>query len=161
MYSTVCSLHFLPSDFKEGCKVRRLKRGAIPTLRTTCPAKKARLEEQNAPDCDPPLLSPVGATEVVDFSEYPQECAEHSGASCDLSDNPSTLGTDSTDSGAKGVDEPIALGTCDRAGSPSRGGEVPVQPIRTRGVRVNVSAQASALPLECRKWRRKQGDLKA
>ncbi|KAH7949358.1 hypothetical protein HPB49_008148 [Dermacentor silvarum] len=31
-YSTVCSRHFVASDFKEGCKTRRLQRGAVPSV---------------------------------------------------------------------------------------------------------------------------------
>ncbi|KAL1418780.1 hypothetical protein MTO96_025665 [Rhipicephalus appendiculatus] len=31
-YSVVCSLHFLPSDFKDGCKRRLLKPGAVPSV---------------------------------------------------------------------------------------------------------------------------------
>ncbi|KAH7976056.1 hypothetical protein HPB52_008528 [Rhipicephalus sanguineus] len=31
-YSTVCSRHFVPSDFKEGCTTRRLKKGSVPSV---------------------------------------------------------------------------------------------------------------------------------
>ncbi|KAH6931148.1 hypothetical protein HPB50_022505 [Hyalomma asiaticum] len=31
-YSVVCSRHFLPTDYKEGCKTRKLKRGATPSV---------------------------------------------------------------------------------------------------------------------------------
>ncbi|KAH9368597.1 hypothetical protein HPB48_004052 [Haemaphysalis longicornis] len=31
-YSTVCSRHFVPSDYKEGCSTRRLKKGAVPSV---------------------------------------------------------------------------------------------------------------------------------
>ncbi|KAH7985288.1 hypothetical protein HPB52_024210 [Rhipicephalus sanguineus] len=31
-YSVVCSLHFLPSDFKDGCTRRVLKLGAVPSV---------------------------------------------------------------------------------------------------------------------------------
>lgn len=34
--STVCSKHFLPEDFKEGCKRRTLKKGAVPSIMTAC-----------------------------------------------------------------------------------------------------------------------------
>ncbi|XP_037522716.1 uncharacterized protein LOC119399899 [Rhipicephalus sanguineus] len=47
-YSVVCSKHFIPSDFKEGCKIRMLKKGAIPSLfdvRPESPAKRS-----DAPD---------------------------------------------------------------------------------------------------------------
>ncbi|KAH6921209.1 hypothetical protein HPB50_027806 [Hyalomma asiaticum] len=30
-YSVVCSRHFLPTDYKEACKTRKLKRGATPS----------------------------------------------------------------------------------------------------------------------------------
>ncbi|KAH7973905.1 hypothetical protein HPB49_006801 [Dermacentor silvarum] len=32
LYSVVCSRHFLPTDYKEGCKTRKLKRGATPSV---------------------------------------------------------------------------------------------------------------------------------
>ncbi|KAH7960463.1 hypothetical protein HPB49_020037 [Dermacentor silvarum] len=31
-YSVVCSRHFLPTDYKDGCKTRKLKRGATPSV---------------------------------------------------------------------------------------------------------------------------------
>ncbi|KAH7936774.1 hypothetical protein HPB49_003917 [Dermacentor silvarum] len=31
-YSTVCSRHFGSSDFKEGCKIRKLKKDAVPSI---------------------------------------------------------------------------------------------------------------------------------
>lgn len=31
-YSTVCSRHFAASDFKEGCKTRRLAKGVVPSV---------------------------------------------------------------------------------------------------------------------------------
>ncbi|XP_037286551.2 uncharacterized protein LOC119179552 isoform X1 [Rhipicephalus microplus] len=46
-YSVVCSKHFLPGDFKEGCKFRVLRKGAIPSLfdvpseRVKPPSKRA------------------------------------------------------------------------------------------------------------------------
>ncbi|XP_064475518.1 THAP domain-containing protein 11-like [Ornithodoros turicata] len=39
-YSTVCSKHFLPSDYKEGLKVRRLKNDVIPSVFPSYPAYK-------------------------------------------------------------------------------------------------------------------------
>nr|XP_037286552.1 uncharacterized protein LOC119179552 isoform X2 [Rhipicephalus microplus] len=47
LFPIVCSKHFLPSDFKEGCKARVLRKGAIPSLFDTPsdwvqpPAKRA------------------------------------------------------------------------------------------------------------------------
>ncbi|KAH7979593.1 hypothetical protein HPB49_009994 [Dermacentor silvarum] len=31
-YSVVCSRHFVPTEYKEGCKTRKLKRGATPSV---------------------------------------------------------------------------------------------------------------------------------
>ncbi|KAH7984635.1 hypothetical protein HPB52_023305 [Rhipicephalus sanguineus] len=37
-YSTVCSRHFGSSDFKEGCKIRKLKKDAVPSIFEEYPA---------------------------------------------------------------------------------------------------------------------------
>ncbi|XP_075736847.1 THAP domain-containing protein 1-like isoform X1 [Rhipicephalus microplus] len=37
-YSTVCSRHFSSSDFKEDCKIRKLKKDAVPSLFEDYPA---------------------------------------------------------------------------------------------------------------------------
>lgn len=63
-YSTVCSRHFVVSDFKEGCKTRKLKKGVVPSVFNEKPSysqppTKARCNaavkkrEDNALDCGP------------------------------------------------------------------------------------------------------------
>ncbi|KAH7970360.1 hypothetical protein HPB49_004801 [Dermacentor silvarum] len=37
-YSTVCSRHFGSSDFKEGCKIRKLKKDTVPSIFEEYPA---------------------------------------------------------------------------------------------------------------------------
>uniref|UniRef100_A0A224Z483 Transposase protein n=1 Tax=Rhipicephalus zambeziensis TaxID=60191 RepID=A0A224Z483_9ACAR len=48
-YSVVCSKHFLPGDFKEGCKIRMLKKGAIPSLFDVPPSECVQPPAKRAP----------------------------------------------------------------------------------------------------------------
>ncbi|KAH6939989.1 hypothetical protein HPB50_023869 [Hyalomma asiaticum] len=58
-YSTVCSRHFGSSDFKEGCKIRKLKKDAVPSI----------FEEY------PPYLQPPKKRERSDASVRKREAA--------------------------------------------------------------------------------------
>ncbi|XP_064482908.1 THAP domain-containing protein 5-like [Ornithodoros turicata] len=145
-YPSVCSLHFTPSDFKESCKTRRLKRGAVPSVfeDTYCspPAPKKKRDEDGAAQTNaniPQTFCVLQPPLTVHGVEFVQEGRVFS--------SPSSQGS-GLNSGCADVN----------VFSQS----VNVTPtLKDQAVQVDIKARTSASVLERRRGLRKERDLKS
>ncbi|XP_064475693.1 THAP domain-containing protein 3-like [Ornithodoros turicata] len=159
-YTTVCSLHFLPFDFKEGCKTRRLKRGAVPSAfqDTSCvqpDPKKARYAEEVD---DSPKVSRTVEAAATGSVLTPLAGALHHSLSPPCLFNPGQPALGDSSPNRESGNEPEGLG------GRSEGINGLSTTVKDQATQAAVRLRTSASPLEQlerRRWARKERDLRA
>ncbi|KAH6919407.1 hypothetical protein HPB50_029605 [Hyalomma asiaticum] len=153
-YSTVCSRHFGSSDFKEGCKIRELKKDAVPSIFEEYPPylqppKKrersdasVRKREAAAPVNTPPRKRRAVESQLETLSLPGNDLPSVDVASQELS---------LMDCTASELPLPLENGASERCTTAT------VQVDRA----VQVSSLSSVSAMDKRKWRRKERDLNA
>lgn len=148
-YSVVCSKHFTPADYKEGCKTRKLKRGATPSVFDNYPeymqppAKRAR-SDASVRKREAAVVCPTPASSKDIASSL------HHGA------DTNTPALDASTPGSVSRDGVQALwGSCEHQVDP---GPFSAATTQDEGIQVDVRSTVSVV--ERQKWRRKERDLK-
>ncbi|KAH7945326.1 hypothetical protein HPB49_009502 [Dermacentor silvarum] len=153
-YSTVCSRHFGSSDFKEGRKIRKLKKDAVPSIFEEYPAYLQPPKNRERSDAcvrkreaAAPVNTPPPKLRAVESQLESPSLPLNDLPSVDVASQELSL----MDCSATELTLPLENGASERCITPT------VQVDRA----VQVSSLFSVSAMDKRKWRRKERDLNA
>ncbi|KAH7981570.1 hypothetical protein HPB49_025554 [Dermacentor silvarum] len=151
-YSTVCSRHFGSSDFKEGCKIRKLKKDAVPSIFEEYPAYLQPPKNRERSDASvrkreaaAPVNTPPPKRRAVESQLESPSLPLNDLPSVDVASQELSL----VDCSATELPLPLENGASERCITTT------VSSLR------QVSSLFSVSAMDKRKWRRKERDLNA